>query len=84
MVGRKLGMTQIFTATGERIPVTVVEVGPVTVVLARPILPDMAVLTVRSNHPAPRAAVAAMAVAAAWLRWAARAAVRSGLPSLAH
>ncbi|MBI4082978.1 MAG: 50S ribosomal protein L3 [Candidatus Lambdaproteobacteria bacterium] len=32
MVGRKLGMTQIFTATGERIPVTVVEVGPVTVV----------------------------------------------------
>ena len=32
MLGRKIGMTQIFTETGERIPVTVVEAGPVTVV----------------------------------------------------
>jgi large subunit ribosomal protein L3 len=32
LLGRKIGMTQIFTETGERIPVTVVEVGPVTVV----------------------------------------------------
>lgn len=32
MLGRKIGMTQIFTEAGERIPVTVVEAGPVTVV----------------------------------------------------
>ena len=32
MLGRKIGMTQIFTETGERIPVTIVEAGPVTVV----------------------------------------------------
>jgi large subunit ribosomal protein L3 len=32
LLGRKIGMTQIFTESGERIPVTVVEVGPVTVV----------------------------------------------------
>lgn len=32
MLGRKIGMTQIFNEAGERIPVTVVEVGPVTVV----------------------------------------------------
>lgn len=32
MLGRKIGMTQIFNEAGQRIPVTVVEVGPVTVV----------------------------------------------------
>jgi len=32
MVGRKIGMTQVFTEAGERIPVTVVQAGPVTVV----------------------------------------------------
>lgn len=32
MLGRKIGMTQFFTEAGERVPVTVVEVGPVTVV----------------------------------------------------
>ena len=32
LLGRKVGMTQIFTEAGERIPVTLVEVGPVTVV----------------------------------------------------
>ena len=32
MLGRKIGMTQIFNESGECIPVTVVEVGPVTVV----------------------------------------------------
>ncbi len=31
MMGRKIGMTQIFTESGECIPVTVVEAGPVTV-----------------------------------------------------
>ena len=32
ILGKKIGMTQIFTDDGTRIPVTVVEVGPVTVV----------------------------------------------------
>jgi large subunit ribosomal protein L3 len=32
MLGRKIGMTQIYDASGERIPVTIVEAGPVTVV----------------------------------------------------
>ena len=32
MLGRKIGMTQIFNEAGERIPVTVVEMGPMTVV----------------------------------------------------
>ncbi len=32
IVGRKLGMTQIFTETGDRVPVTVVQAGPCTVV----------------------------------------------------
>ncbi len=32
LLGRKLGMTQIFTEAGERIPVTVVEAGPCVVV----------------------------------------------------
>jgi large subunit ribosomal protein L3 len=32
LLGRKLGMTQIFTEKGDRIPVTVVQTGPCTVV----------------------------------------------------
>lgn len=32
LIGRKLGMTQIFTESGDRIPVTVIEAGPCTVV----------------------------------------------------
>jgi len=32
LIGRKLGMTQIFTENGDRIPVTVIEAGPCTVV----------------------------------------------------
>ena len=32
MLGRKIGMTQIFTDTGARIPVTVVQAGPIRVV----------------------------------------------------
>ncbi len=32
IIGRKLGMTQIFTATGESVPVTVVKVGPCRVI----------------------------------------------------
>lgn len=32
LIGKKKGMTQIFTADGELVPVTVVEVGPCTVV----------------------------------------------------
>ncbi len=32
LIGRKLGMTQIFTESGDRIPVTVIEAGPCTIV----------------------------------------------------
>lgn len=32
LIGKKIGMTQYFTAEGERIPVTVVQTGPVTVI----------------------------------------------------
>lgn len=32
IIGRKLGMTQVFTEDGRQIPVTVIEAGPVTVV----------------------------------------------------
>ena len=32
ILGKKIGMTQIFTENGERVPVTVVEAGPMTVV----------------------------------------------------
>src|SRR5262245_56573065 len=32
LIGRKLGMTQIFTEEGDRVPVTVIEAGPCTVV----------------------------------------------------
>ena len=32
MLGRKIGMTQVFTENGQRVPVTVVQTGPVTVV----------------------------------------------------
>ena len=32
LLGKKVGMTQVFSEDGERIPVTVLEVGPVTVI----------------------------------------------------
>lgn len=35
LLGRKIGMTQVFGATGEAIPVTVLEVGPCVVTLVR-------------------------------------------------
>jgi large subunit ribosomal protein L3 len=35
LIGRKLGMTQLLSAEGERIPVTVLQVGPCTVVQKR-------------------------------------------------
>jgi large subunit ribosomal protein L3 len=35
LIGRKLGMTQVYTATGELVPVTVIEAGPCTVVATR-------------------------------------------------
>lgn len=35
LIGRKLGMSQIFTADGRRLPVTVLQVGPCTVVTTR-------------------------------------------------
>jgi large subunit ribosomal protein L3 len=35
LIGKKLGMTQIYSAQGERVPVTVIQVGPCTVVQAK-------------------------------------------------
>jgi large subunit ribosomal protein L3 len=35
LIGRKLGMTQIFTENGERVAVTAIEAGPCTVMLTR-------------------------------------------------
>jgi large subunit ribosomal protein L3 len=35
IIGKKLGMTQLFTEDGERVPVTVVEAGPCTVTAIR-------------------------------------------------
>ena len=35
LIGKKRGMTQVFTAAGELVPVTVVETGPCTVVQAK-------------------------------------------------
>jgi large subunit ribosomal protein L3 len=35
LIGRKLGMTQVYTAGGTRVPVTVIEAGPCTVVATR-------------------------------------------------
>ena len=35
LIGRKLGMTQVYTAAGELVPVTVIEAGPCTVVATR-------------------------------------------------
>ena len=35
LIGRKLGMTQVYTGAGELVPVTVIEAGPCTVVAMR-------------------------------------------------
>ena len=35
LIGRKLGMTQVFTPAGELVPVTVLEMGPCTIVATR-------------------------------------------------
>jgi large subunit ribosomal protein L3 len=35
LIGRKVGMTQVFTPAGELVPVTVIELGPCTVVATR-------------------------------------------------
>ena len=35
ILGRKVGMTQIFTESGEAVPVTVLQVGPCTVLQVR-------------------------------------------------
>ena len=35
LIGRKLGMTQVFTERGETVPVTVIEAGPCYVVQVR-------------------------------------------------
>lgn len=40
LIGRKLGMTEVFTAQGERVPVTVIQAGPCTVVQAKTVATD--------------------------------------------
>ena len=40
IIGKKLGMTQVFTATGEVVPVTVIEAGPCTVIQKKTIEND--------------------------------------------
>lgn len=40
LIGKKLGMTQIYTAEGELVPVTVIEAGPCTVVQTKTAVTD--------------------------------------------
>lgn len=40
LIGKKLGMTQVFDATGELIPVTVIQAGPCTVVQGKTVATD--------------------------------------------
>lgn len=40
LIGKKVGMTQVFTETGDRVPVTVIELGPVTVIQKKTVETD--------------------------------------------
>ncbi len=40
LIGKKLGMTQIYTAAGELVPVTVIQAGPCTVLQAKTVASD--------------------------------------------
>ena len=40
MIGKKIGMTQIFTDNGELIPVTVIQAGPVSVIQKKTVETD--------------------------------------------
>jgi large subunit ribosomal protein L3 len=40
LIGKKLGMTQVFTAAGELVPVTVIQAGPCTIVQAKTVATD--------------------------------------------
>ncbi|MBQ7036748.1 MAG: 50S ribosomal protein L3, partial [Clostridia bacterium] len=40
IIGKKLGMTQIFTPEGQLVPVTVIEAGPCTVVQKKTVETD--------------------------------------------
>lgn len=40
LLGKKVGMTQVFTETGDRVPVTVIELGPVTVIQKKTVETD--------------------------------------------
>lgn len=40
LIGKKLGMTQVYTPAGELVPVTVIETGPCTVVQAKTVATD--------------------------------------------
>jgi large subunit ribosomal protein L3 len=40
LIGKKVGMTQVFTESGDRVPVTVIELGPVTVIQKKTVETD--------------------------------------------
>src|SRR5215470_9810703 len=40
LIGKKLGMTQVYTPDGELVPVTVIQAGPCTVVQAKTVASD--------------------------------------------
>ncbi len=40
LIGKKIGMTQVYTAAGELVPVTVIQAGPCTVVQAKTVTTD--------------------------------------------
>jgi len=40
LIGKKLGMTQVYTPAGELVPVTVIQAGPCTVVQAKTVVTD--------------------------------------------
>ena len=41
LIGKKIGMTQIFDANGNVVPVTVVEAGPCSVVMKKTVVTDV-------------------------------------------
>ena len=74
IIGKKLGMTQIFNEKGQIVPVTVIQAGPCVVVHAQDRRPGTATRPCRWASWIPRAASAppsprrAIARSTAWLR----------------
>jgi len=61
LIGKKLGMTQVYTAAGELVPVTVIQAGPCTVVQAKSAATDgYAAVQVGFGSKKPQRATKAM------------------------